>query len=389
MRPLWVDVEATEYPVLDRDLEVDVAIVGGGLSGTGAAYALRDSRLRVALLEMRSLGSGASGRNGGFVLAGPSMSYSDAVAAIGPTAAHEIWDLTVRNNALLAELVQRYEIDCGFLRRGSMSLAVSDEEMQILVRCQDELRSAGISTAILERGQLPRPFDELYVGGIYYPGNGEMNSGAFSRAVGRAVAQTTMIFEGTPVRELTHDGAWQLRTPHGTVRASAVVLAGNAYMHSLFPDAPIQATRGQVLSTAPLDRVVVPFPMYANYGYQYWRQTADGRFVVGGWRDADIETEVGDEEIYHDRIQQHLLDFTRTVVGEAPIEHRWAGIMGFTPDGFPLVGAVPGQPGLYIAAGYSGHGVSMAFTCGGLAAEAAMGQSVSIPEAFDPRRYLG
>jgi glycine/D-amino acid oxidase-like deaminating enzyme len=61
--------------------------------------------------------------------------------------------------------------------------------------------------------------------------------------------------------------------------------------------------------------------------------------------------------------------------------------MGFTPDHFPLVGAVPGNEGIFIAAGYSGHGVAMAFLCGALAARASLGQEVSIPCAFEPQRF--
>jgi glycine/D-amino acid oxidase-like deaminating enzyme len=386
--PLWVDVEAVEHPRLDRDVEVDVAIVGGGLTGIGAAWALRESALRVALLEERTLGSGASGRNGGFVLAGPAMSYCDAVSRCGAEAAQEVWQLTLANNRLMAELVERYSIDCGFLRCGSMSLAVDEEELAILHRCRDALEASGISTALLTRDELPVPFHRVYLGGIYYPGNGEMNSGAFVRGVGRRVAATTQIFEQTTVRSLSREGSWVLETAGGTIRAAAVILATNAYTGRLLPEVPLTPTRGQVVATVPVDRVIVPFPIYANYGYQYWRQTVDGRLVVGGWRDIDLLTEVGTEERANALILQHLEDFVRMVAGDVSIEYRWSGIMAFTPDEFPLVGAVPDSPGLFIAAGYSGHGVSMAFTCGSLTAQLALGQSPAIPELFHPGRHL-
>jgi gamma-glutamylputrescine oxidase len=389
MRPLWVDVERTDHAQLSEDIAVDVAIVGGGLTGIGAAYALRSSRLRVALLEERSIGSGASGRNGGFVLAGPAVLYGDVVDVIGADAARGIWDLTVRNNRTLADLVVRYDIECGFLRCGSMSLAISADEMMTLQRCHDALTAAGISTAMVRRDELPVPFDQMYAGGLYYPGNGEMNSGAFVRGVGQAIAETVSLYEWSPVHQVTRDGSWVLQTPGGNVRAEAVIFASNAYTSRFIPAAPIIPTRGQVLATGPLDRVIVPFPMYANYGYQYWRQTVDGRLVIGGWRDSDIDGEVGVDEQFHEGIQGHLMDFAHVVAGnDVPIEYRWAGIMGFTPDQFPLVGAVPGQPGLYVAAGYSGHGVSMAFTCGSLVAELALGQTPGIPHAFRPDRYL-
>ena len=388
MRPLWVDVEDSRYPPLRSDLNVDIAIVGAGLSGMGAAWALRDSGLRVAVIEERTVGSGASGRNGGFVLAGPAMSYCDAVANCGTDVAEELWRLTLDNNRSMADFVTRYRIECGFLRRGSMSLAVSNEEMGLLFRCHDDLEAAGISTAITDRDGLPIPFDEIYVGGIYYPGNGEMNSGMFARGIARVAAESVSIFEGTAVREIAADGSWRLQTDGGAVRADAVILATNAYTSTLLPGIPIAPTRGQVLATTSLGRVIVPFPMYANFGYQYWRQTADGRLVVGGWRDTDVGAEVGTEERLHDDIQGHLLAFARTVAGEdITIEYRWAGIMGFTPDQFPLVGSVPGHDGLFMAAGYSGHGVSMAFTCGGLAAACARGVAPRIPTVFSPGRF--
>ncbi len=386
--PLWVDVEAAEYPSLAGDIEVDVAIVGGGLTGVGAAWTLRESKLRVALLEERTLGSGASGRNGGFVLAGPAMSYCDAVSKCGAEAAREVWQLTVENNRLMAELIDQHSIDCGFLRGGSLSLAVDEEELMILQRCRDALDEAQISTAMLARDELPVPFDRMYLGGIYYPGNAEMNSGAFVRGMGHAVRQSTLIFERTTVRGLSHDGRWVLETSGGTIRADSVILATNAYTGRLLPAVPLTPTRGQVVATAPLDRVIVPFPIYANYGYQYWRQTVEGRLVVGGWRDIDLLTEVGTEERANTLILKHLEDFVRAVAGDVPIEYRWSGIMAFTPDEFPLVGAVPDNRGLFIAAGYSGHGVSMAFTCGGLAAQMALGQSPVIPKVFHPGRQL-
>jgi gamma-glutamylputrescine oxidase len=317
------------------------------------------------------------------------MSYFDAVAVLGEQEARSLWDFTLQNNRQMADLVKRHRIDCGFLRRGSMSLAVSEEEMDVLRRCEEDLASAGISTAVAERAQLPVPFDELYAGGLYYPGNGEMNSGLFCRGVAEVLGDSMAICERSPVRGLTHDGVWRLETTRGTVRADAVILATNAYTSRLLPEVPVSPTRGQVLATSPLPAVIVPFPMYAKYGYQYWRQTVDGRLVVGGWRDVDIPTETGMEERLHEAIQQHLLDFAHVVAGnDVPIEYRWAGIMGFTPDQFPLVGPVHRRPGLFLSVGYSGHGVSMAFTCGGLAARAALGSEVSIPPAFAPGRFL-
>lgn len=388
--PLWVDPDDSQYPRLQGMIEADVAIVGGGLSGVGAAHALRDSGADVVLLEARTLASGASGRNAGFMLAGPAMPFGQACEQLGFEQASSIWRLTVENNRLMADLVDEYGIDCGFLRRGSMSLAIADEEMILLVAASRRLTDAGINACAVAPEDLPRPFDRLYAGGIYYPGNGEINPGAFVRAVAAATRDSVRIFEGTSVMEIRPGEPHVLRTPDGEVRAHVVILATNAYTSRLLPDAPIVPTRGQVVATAPLDRTVVPFPMYANHGYQYWRQTADGRLVVGGWRDLDIPTEVGPKERLHAGIHGALDAFCHTVAGaQAVVANRWAGIMGFTPDALPLVGPLPAHEGMYLAAGYAGHGVSMALSCGGRVALQAIGQSSQLPVSFDPGRFSG
>lgn len=388
--PLWVDPADSQYPQLQGTVEVDVAIVGGGLSGVGAAHALRESGATVVLVEGRTLASGASGRNAGFVLAGPAMPFGQACDLVGPEEARNVWQLTVDNNRLMANLVDEYELDCDYLRRGSMSLAVSEEEMRQLIATADRLTEAGFSACIVPADDLPRPFDRLYAGGIYYPGNGEINPGAFVRGVVHAFNRRLRVYERSPVLELRSGTPHVLVTSTGEIRARTVILATNAYTSTLLLAAPITSVRGQVVASRRLDRVVVPFPMYANYGYQYWRQTSGGRLVAGGWRDLDIPTEVGTEECLHDAIHGTLDAFCASIAGEnVAIQYRWAGIMGFTPDALPLVGALSAQPGIYLAAGYSGHGVSMAFMCGARVALQAIGQAAYLPPSLSPDRFVG
>jgi len=386
-RPLWVDPDSTAFPVLDGDITVDVAVIGGGLSGMGAANGLVESEASAAVVEARTVGSGASGRNGGFVLAGPAPMYHDAVARAGATGARALWDFTLANNRRITALVEEFQLDVGYMRRGSASLAVDAEEMQIFEHAHASLSGAGLHTSLLDQHELPRPFSERYLGGLYFAGNAEMNSGAFCRAIAATLPSTVQVFEQTRVRDLYRTDHWEVHTDRAVVHAGAVILCTNAYTRAVQPGLDIVPTRGQVLSTVPLDLVIVPFPMYANYGFQYWRQTVDGRLVVGGWRDLDIEAEVGSEERAHPHIQQALADFCRFVTGHEPeIERRWSGIMGFTPDHLPYVGAVPGQEQLYVAAGYSGHGVSMAFECGRRVALNSLGRQAALPLAFDPGR---
>lgn len=173
--------------------------------------------------------------------------------------------------------------------------------------------------------------------------------------------------------------------------AGHVVIATDGYRQRLLPelDAAVRPTRGQVIVTEPLGRRLFPCPHYARHGYDYWQQTPDGRLVAGGFRDKALDHEYTSDEATTPLIQGHLERFAAALLGEEPrITHRWAGIFGTTEDRLPLVGRVPGQKSVWVAAGYSGHGNVMGFACGELAARAILGEAVPELELFDPARLL-
>ena len=172
--------------------------------------------------------------------------------------------------------------------------------------------------------------------------------------------------------------------------ATHVVVATDGYGHGLVPELAdaIWPTRGQVIASEPLDRGLYDRPHYARQGFDYWQQLPDGRILLGGFRDVSILDELTDVEETTPAIQSSLESFLHELVGqEVPVTHRWAGIFGLTQDMLPLVGRVPGRDGLWVAAGYSGHGNVLGFACGELVADAILGDTSSSQlELFDPAR---
>jgi glycine/D-amino acid oxidase-like deaminating enzyme len=147
--------------------------------------------------------------------------------------------------------------------------------------------------------------------------------------------------------------------------------------------------RGQVITTEPVGERLFDCPHYARHGFDYWQQLADGRIVLGGFRDFSILTEMTDEEITTEAIQEALDAFLVELLGYLPeVTHRWAGIFGLTQDLLPLVGRVPSRDGTWIAAGYSGHGNVLGFMCGELVASALQGREDPLLELFAPARLL-
>jgi len=150
----------------------------------------------------------------------------------------------------------------------------------------------------------------------------------------------------------------------------------------------VDPVRGQMLATAPAPRIF-ELPIYADHGFDYWRQDAQGCVVLGGWRNLDPGSEVGFDDVLHPGIQTRMEAFIRRfeALRDTPITHRWSGIMGFSQDGLPIVGPAPGSPQVLVAAGYTGHGFGFAWRCGELAADAILGEPTPDLALFSPSRF--
>ena len=350
-------------------------VIGGGIAGASLLHHLR-GRTRVVLLERERLAFGASGRNAGFLLEGTAANYAAAVTAHGAGRAAEIWSFTQETHRLLAEVISGRS---PYRRRGSWTLAASAEEALALEASAELMTAAGFPTTFLEA--LPAPLDG-FAGGLRNERDGELDPAA---AVG-LLASTEDVHEGCAVTGLRGDGAGVLvETTQGEIRAGVAVLATNAYTAQLVPGVPIRPVRAQILATEPESATIAECPAYADWGFQYWRQLDNGRVLCGGYRDRAIEEEVGYELEPNPNVQRHLDAHLRMLGVEAAVSHRWAGIMGFTEDSIPLVGWLPGRPGIAICAGFTGHGLAFAFNAARRLADMLLGGAPA-PKWMDPAR---
>jgi gamma-glutamylputrescine oxidase len=328
----------------------------------------------VRVFEAREIAGGASGRNGGFALRGAAPAYDAARRSLGREAARALWDMTERYLGRLEELAGD-----AFRRTGSLRLAADSAERAELEAEFEALRGDGF--AVEWRDELPEPLAERFHGAILHPEDGALQPARWVRRLAARAAEA-----GAELRE--HERIDSL----DELEADQVVLATDGYTDGLLPelDAAVKPTRGQVVVTEPLERLLFPCPHYARHGYDYWQQTPDGRLVAGGRRDRSPDHEYNSDEATTSLIQEALEEFVVELVGDEPvITHRWAGLFGTTADRLPLVGRVPGRDGTWVSAGYSGHGNVLGLACGDLVGRAILGEPVAELEPFDPARLLG
>ena len=174
-KPYWLDEPAEPLDAGRHDGPVDVAIVGGGVTGCSCALTLAEAGMRVRLYEARTIASGASGRNGGFALRGGAMHYDVARATFGPERAAAFWRLTERTLDRMAELAGD-----AFRRVGSLRLAADEQERDELRAEHDALHADGFAVEWVD--ELPERLAGTLPRGDRQPGR----RGALSRALGAA-----------------------------------------------------------------------------------------------------------------------------------------------------------------------------------------------------------
>jgi len=329
--------------------------------------------MAVRLHEAREIAGGASGRNGGFALRGGAVPYNEARRQLGEAAAIRVWRLTERYLGRLAELAGD-----AFRPVGSLRLAADAAECDELRAEYDALREDGFEVDWLD--ELPAALAGRFAGAIRHPRDGALQPARWMRRLAGLVREA-----GAEIR--THSRVDSL----DRIDATHVVIATDGYSRGLLPklEAAVQPTRGQVVATEPLAESLFPCPHSARHGFDYWQQTPDRRLVAGGRRDTALEAENTAFEETTEVIQAQIEDLVRKLLGRLPrITHRWAGLFGTTADRLPVVGPVPGRDGVWVAAGYSGHGNVMGLACGELVAQAVLGRPAPELALFDPRRLL-
>ncbi|HWH29544.1 MAG TPA: FAD-binding oxidoreductase [Mycobacteriales bacterium] len=363
-----------ELPPLREPTTADVVVVGLGAAGLTAAVRLAGAGLDVLALDRHGVAAGASGRNGGFLLAGLAEPHHRVVARVGRERAAALHRLTAE---ALEATAARHPDAVG--RVGSLRVSRSAEEDEDVAAQLAAMRADGLPV---------EPYDGPEGRGLLFPLDGGFQP--FTRACGlaRAAASAGARLRTADVTQVSGAG---VRTTAGSVEARrGVLVAVDGGLERLVPALAgrVRSARLQMLATAPAGDVTVERPVYARYGLDYWQQLPDGRLALGGGRDVGGDDEWVDgpgPAPVSDPVQAHLERLLRDDVGTAaPVEHRWTGVVAFTPDALPVL-AEP-EPGLLAVGGYSGTGNLVGPLCAGWAAERLLGRHHPLDDLLLPPR---
>lgn len=362
---------------LGSGLSTDVLIIGAGLAGLSAAYWLhkKDPHLSIAIIDKGEIGAGASGRNAGFITCGSTEHFSRMTSAYGENKANKLWKFTEDNHRLL---VKEFGLDllqkrCEYKQRGSWTLAATEHEVEVIQKSVARLKEKNVQVEWFDKDFVDKKMScEGFYGGAKYHDDGEIHPVKFLQLLS-SYFKTVPVLEHREVFGIKEKNERLLVTAQNTeVLTDSIVLATNAYSSQLFLyfKDKITPARGQIMVTAPVPQFLEP--CYCSFVLDYFRQLTDGRVLIGGFRNADLEKEVGFSDEVNPVVQDKLEEFLQRhfpPLRDVPIDYRWSGVMGFATDGYPMVGSLPEDPRIFFTAGFTAHGLGYTFKMGQVLAE--------------------
>ena len=381
-----VDEDGRGRAPLRGEYHADVAVVGGGIAGLSTALHLAKRGYRVALLEARFVGYGASGRSGGQTIFGLAASQKALTAQVGRDDARRLFDLSIEALDCTQDLIHRYGIDCDY-RGNHVHVATKTRHVRELEDWVDELHEEyGYRSArLLRRDELQDHVrSDRYLAGLFDSRSGHLHPLKYTRGLARAAElEGVKIFEGTAVQRYVRNAADDLTVHAGTghVRCRHLVLCANAYVDGVAPPLArrILGVGTYIIATERLDpdraHAVLPSDAAAadmNWILDYFRLTADHRMLFGG----RVSYSALDPPNLAQSMRKRMVRVFPQLAG-AKVGYAWGGYLDITMSRAPDFGRL--APEVFYLQGFSGHGLSLTGLAGKLVADAVAGSA----ERFD------
>ncbi len=389
----WAQFLPTVNPSLDKDIEVDVAVIGGGYTGLSAAFHIKKSNptLKVVLLEAKRVGNGASGRNGALVLA---QTYSEGGFVMGEHKKYhkEIYDITVASMKRIKALAESTGIDPGYVLNGQCLGIFDPENIESSKEYVEAAQKLGMPIEYWEKEKAISMLGSPgLLGAVYDPNGGTVNPAKLIASLKKLAEDAgVIIYENSPVLGYSEGKTITLpvvvQDKKYVVKAKNIVIAANAYASKTlgFLEDDIEPSHTQVSVTEPLTEEQYKSAGWKNqiswYDDQYagtdgdatfhMVMTTDRRIVIGGgsveYNEDDGLLYPGDIKKIEAQISNRIGELYPSLKG-IKIEKTWDGIICETHSKNERIGVTGKNKNIYYALGYNGgQGVNVAFLFGEL-----------------------
>jgi glycine/D-amino acid oxidase-like deaminating enzyme/nitrite reductase/ring-hydroxylating ferredoxin subunit len=377
----WLDTTPSgpTRPALDHDLEVDVCVIGGGITGLTTALALSESGRSIAVLEMDRLGAGVTGYTTAKLAALQSTTYSELSSGHGEDGAR----VYAEANAAAIDLIEKWSgelgIDCDFRRKAHVVYTTEQKQVSSIQDEAEAARKAGLDARLVDVTELPYEVKAA----VRLDGQAEFHPRKYLLGLAETLeSRGVQIFEQT---RATGVSGKTVSATGGKVTAEHVVVA----THYPFLDRAVFFARlVPMRSYCIAVRVNGELPPEMYYSIDspsrsLRRLPLDGEelLIVGG-----EGHQTGEESDERERYQA-LEDWARQHFAVTDVPYRWSAQDPFTADGMPYIGAyTPLTNNLWTGTGFRKWGLTNGTAAGVLIADLIQGRENPWADEFDPNR---
>lgn len=366
---------------LTTEMQVDVAIIGGGFTGLSAALHLARSGASVALVEAEQIGWGASGRNGGFCCLGGAMRSDPSIDRQFGQIARLEWRKAERDAvARVAALIDALELNVDRHSRGETCLAHRALDARVFdAQARSVSENYGVEATVHSRTDLAgQGLGGPFFGALTVPiGFGLNPRKLLAGLVDACVAAGVQLFEHSAATDV-RPGA--VTTAHGKITAERVLITTNGYSSEDIPTwlaARYMPAQSTVIVTRPMSQAELQRQGWLSdqmaydtrHLLHYFRLMPDRRFLFG-MRGGLLAGPAAERRARDAVVRRFRCMFPAWA--DVDVTHAWSGLVCLGRDLLPMVGPLPNAPDVGVALAYHGNGVAMGVHCGALLAEWAL-----------------
>ena len=361
---------------LTSDIDVDICVIGGGLTGISSAINLSKKGYSVILCEARKIGWGASGRNGGQLGIGMRKDQFTIEKKLGLKHAKELWSLGLEAVEDVKNLIKENEIDC-HLVNGVMSTACFEKDIdEYKFEIEHMAKNYDFEGyQFFNKEKIREEINsKMYLAGLLNSGSYHLNPLKLTLGLAKVAQKNKVkIFENTPIEKIREEGdRVQVMSKKGLIRANQVVVACNGYLDSILGSKKnkFMPINNYVVATEPLGEKRARQIIKNNYA------VCDTRFIIDYYRfSEDWRMIFGGGETFTSNFVKNATSFvSKRMIKVFPqlqnvnIDYSWGGTLAITVNRLPHFGTLMKNKVSY-AFGYSGHGLALSVLAGKLIGE--------------------
>lgn len=382
---LWRETyQGSLYPALKGDLEVDVVIVGAGITGLTSAYLLKKQGFKVAVLEKATIGGGTTGHTTGKVTSQHSLIYQELLETTGAGTARLYGEANQAAIEQIETIIKKEKIDCDWQRVDNYVYTDDSKQLETFRREAATAERLGLPASFVKT--LPLPFHIR--GAVRFTNQAKIASQKYLLGLAKIVhGKGSYVFEHSHAIGIRDGEPCRVKTRGGTVNAQHIIVATNV------PTLPLMARGGYCILEYPTESYLIAAPydgelhdMYispdSNH-YSILPAELDGKpyILIGGGGNVRW-MRLGKKKQY-----QKLADYAEKYFGVTEITHMWSAWDYIAYDKIPLIGKLyPWSQHLYVGTAFKKWGLTGGTVAGMLLADLVAGKHNEWEPVFTPLR---